>query len=182
MSALFVALVVASVPAEARGLTLNFGARVESFYSYSFNEPSNGVNNYRIIDNRHNSFGLSAVAAHLQADFHGAHARVALWVGHTPSTIYAGEPTADDSLGPSDASVWRLLEEAYAGYRFDMGLTIQGGLFLGPIGLESVRAHENWNWSSSILNFGFPFYHTGLRANLDVLLEVARNLAELALD
>ena len=87
MCTLLITLFVASVPAEASDLTLSIGARAESFYSYSFNTPDNGDNYYRLFDNRHTSIGLSAAAAHLQADFHGAQARDTRRVRSTPVNL-----------------------------------------------------------------------------------------------
>src|SRR5262249_41100160 len=37
------------------------------------------------------------------------------------------------------------------------------GIFLSPIGPESMAIKDQWNWSRSDLFFGLPFYHTGFR-------------------
>jgi hypothetical protein len=44
------------------------------------------------------------------------------------------------------------------------GLQVELGVFLSPVGPESLAQRDNWNWSRSNLFFGLPFYHTGLRA------------------
>jgi hypothetical protein len=41
--------------------------------------------------------------------------------------------------------------------------TVLAGLFLSPVGPESIVVHDNWNWSRSYLFFGCPYYHTGAR-------------------
>ena len=66
-----------------------------------------------------------------------------------------------NSTGPE---LWKYLQQAYLGYRIMPVLTVSGGLFLSPVGPESMVVHENWNWSRSDLFFGCPFYHTGVRA------------------
>ncbi len=57
------------------------------------------------------------------------------------------------------------MRPAYAGSRFGVGrgLLLQLGLFLSPIGPESMAIHDDWNWSRSNLFFGLSFYHTGAR-------------------
>jgi hypothetical protein len=42
---------------------------------------------------------------------------------------------------------------------------ITAGLFLAPIGVESIGVKDNWNWSRSNLAFGLPNYLTGVTAS-----------------
>ncbi len=166
-----VATIASTVPptVEAGDFKLEFSGRVEAAYSFAFQAPANGISNYRIFDNRHNSFSISAVGLGFQASYLDAYAKIALWWGLTPTTIYGGEPTAAQAgvVGPSDAVVWRMIQEAYAGYTIAIGrgLSVEAGIFLSSIGIEGVRVQDNWHWSSSNLNFGFPFYHAGVRAS-----------------
>src|SRR5262245_32029295 len=41
---------------------LRVGAYVEAFYQWNFNDPANGVTNYRGFDNRHNAITLANAA------------------------------------------------------------------------------------------------------------------------
>lgn len=145
------------------------GGYAEALYQWNFNNPSNGITNFRGFDNRHNTFTLSNVALDAAWDYQGLVGRLTLQVGHTPSTYYLSEPSAPGASGAnaSDAELWKYLQQAYAGYRFGVGrgLTVTAGLFLSPIGPESIAVHDNWNWSRSNLFFGLPFYHTGVRAS-----------------
>ncbi len=151
---------------------VTFGGYVEAFYGWNFGEPSNGITHFRGFDNRHNSFTLANVALDAAWDLEGVVGRITLQVGHTPSTYYLAEPSVAGAGGtnPSGAELWKYLQQAHAGYRFDVGggLTVSAGLFLSPIGPESMAVHESWNWSRSHLFFGLPFYHTGLRATYAV--------------
>jgi hypothetical protein len=151
---------------------VRLGAYVETHWTYAFGRPSNGIVAQRGFDNRHNTFTLSNAAIGVDADrkrFHGS-----LWLqwGNTPASYYADEPDQPlgGAVGESNASLWRVLQEANAGLRTplsrDVVLDVEAGLFLSPIGLESIPIDHNWNWSRSNLFFGLPFYHTGLRANL----------------
>ncbi len=148
-----------------RSFTL--GGYAEAFYQWNFNRPSNGITHYRGFDNRHNTFTVANVALDAQWDYEGVVGRVALQVGHTPSTYYLAEPSAAGAAGTSasDAALWKYLQQAYVGYRFRVGrgLLVSAGLFLSPIGPEGMAIRDNWNWSRSNLFFGLPFYHTGLR-------------------
>ncbi len=145
------------------------GGYVEALYQWNFADPSNGITNYRGFDNRHATFTLANVALDASWSHQGLIGRLTLQVGHTPSTYYLAEPAASGASGAnaSNAELWKYVQQAYAGYRFGVGrgLTVSAGLFLSPIGPESMAVHENWNWSRSNLFFGLPFYHTGVRAS-----------------
>ncbi len=153
------------------------GAYAEAYYQWNFNRPSNGITNYRGFDNRHNTFTLSNIALDAQLDYQNVVGRLTLQVGSTPSTYYLSEPARAGSTGANatDLALWKYLQQAYVGYRF-LGsgedahqpedahqLTLTAGLFLAPLGPESMAVHENWNWSRSNLFFGCPFYYTGAR-------------------
>lgn len=149
------------------------GGYAETFWQWNFNRPDNGITNYRGFDNRHNAFTLANVAVDLQADAADVVARLTLQIGHTPSTYYLSEPRSDGTAGAneSDASLWKYLQQAWVGYRFHpwgRPLVLSAGLFLSPIGPESMAVRENWTWSRSNLFFGLPFYHTGVRLTLAV--------------
>lgn len=95
--------------------------------------------------------------------------RGVLQIGHTPSTYYLAEPARAGASGANatSAELWKYVQQAYVGYRFggERGVTVTGGLFLSPIGPESMVVHEHWSWSRSNLFYGLPFYHAGVRAS-----------------
>ena len=158
-----------------------FGAYVEAFYQWNFNEPSNQITNYRGFDNRHNTFTLANLALDVQWDYQRLIGRLTLQVGHTPSTYYLAEPSRPGAAGANatDAELWKYVQQAYAGYRFPLGrgLTIAAGVFLSPTGPEAMAVKDNWNWSRANLFFGLPFYHTGVRATYAVSRAWAFTLA-----
>lgn len=146
-------------------------AYVEAFLLWSFLEPSNGVVAYRGFDNRHATFTLSNAVLGARLAYERVYVKVALQWGHTPASYYAGETSVPPigGTGGSDADLWRVLQEAYLGWDapvLERGLRIEAGLFLSPIGIEGMAAHDNWNFSRSNLFFGLPFYHTGVRLTL----------------
>lgn len=153
---------------QAQASPFVLGGYAEAYYQWNINRPSNGLTNFRGFDNRHNSFTLSNVALSASWDQKNMVGLVALQVGHTPSSYYLAEPTSQGSSGAngSSAELWKFVQQAYAGYRFGVGrgLTVAAGLFLSPIGPETMAVHDSWNWSRSNLFFGLPFYHSGARA------------------
>jgi hypothetical protein len=141
---------------------------VETFYQWNFNDPDNGLTNFRGFDNRHNSLTLANAVLDGSGTAGPVSVRVALQIGHTPQTYYLAEPVSPgaNGAGPTDGSVWKFLQQANIGYRAPVGdgLAIEAGLFLSPIGFEGIAVKDQWNWSRSNLFFGLPFYHTGARA------------------
>ncbi len=146
------------------------GGYAEAFYQYNLGRPHNDITHYRGFDNRHNSFTLANVALSVSFDVRNVFGLIAAQVGHTPSTYYLSEPErrGTGATNETSAALWKYLQQAYFGYRFDRGLSVAAGLFFSPIGPEAMAIHENWNWSRSNLFFGLPFYHTGVRASWQV--------------
>lgn len=144
------------------------GGWVEAYYQWNFNDPSNGLTDLRGFDNRHNTFNLSNVALDAQWDVEGVNGRITLQWGSTPATYYLAEtngPSGGTGVGAQSLSLWQFIQQAYAGYRIDVGngLNVQAGLFLSPVGAEGMNVKDNWFYSRSNLFYGFPFYHTGVK-------------------
>jgi hypothetical protein len=143
---------------------------VESFYQWNFNNPSNGITNFRGYDNRHNTFTLENVVLDTSWSLGAPRisGRFVLQFGLTPETEYLDEPVhrGTISVGPSDINVWKYLQLAFVGWHAPIGRTllVEAGLFLSPVGPEGMAVKDQWNWSRSNLFFGLPFYHTGARA------------------
>jgi len=163
---------LAPVAAPTKGPTYTVNGYVETAYTYSLERPSNGIIDYRAFDNRHNTFTLQNAVIDASGSVAGLSARVALQVGSTPNTYYGAEPNLPGSAGTpsSTPEYWRYIQQAYAGYKADVarGLTLEAGIFLSPIGPESLAAKDSWNYSRSNLFFALPFYHTGARATLEL--------------
>lgn len=140
-------------------------AYVETYYAYNFNRPSNGITNYRAFDNRHATFTLANAVVALDGTTDRFFARVALQSGSTGETYYLAEPArpgADGAAG-GGPSVFKHVQEAYAGFALTSRTEVQAGLYLSPIGPEAMAIKDTWLWSRSNLFYGLPFYHTGAR-------------------
>jgi hypothetical protein len=152
--------------------TFTLWGTVETFYQWNFNRPSNGLSQYRAFDTRHNTFTLQNIA--LGAAYEGTHAfaRLTLQAGLTAFTYYLAEPALAGSPGAAATGpqFWQFLQEAVVGYVFDDArrFRVAGGLFLSPIGPESMNLKDDWYWSRSNLFFALPFYHVGAAARFDL--------------
>jgi hypothetical protein len=153
----------------------------EAFYQWNFNDPSNGLTAWRGFDNRHNTFTVSNVVIDLQWDYEDVVGRVALQVGHTPSSYFLAEPGRSGASGvnATGSELWKFVQQGFVGYRFPVGrgLLVQAGVFLSPIGPEGIAVRDNWNWSRSTLFFALPYYHTGVRASVPLTDRWAVTLA-----
>lgn len=141
---------------------------VETFYSWNFNEPANGITAFRGFDNRHNSFELANVVLDLHWDWEDIVGRIMLQWGTTPATYYLAEPLSaslGSGVGDSSLALWQFLQEANVGYRIPIGsgLLVEAGLFISPIGPEAMAVASDFLFSRSNLFYGLPFYHSGLR-------------------
>jgi len=140
--------------------TIAVSAFVETYISWNFNKPENGLTAFRGFDARHNSFALSNAVLDTRWTAGAISGRLALQTGDTPDIYYGSEATSDVRHVLEATIAWK----APAG----KGLTLDGGIFLSPIGPEAVPVKDNWTWSRSTLFFGLPFYHAGFRATYPV--------------
>ncbi|HEY1960306.1 MAG TPA: outer membrane beta-barrel protein [Polyangiaceae bacterium] len=142
---------------------------VETSYQWNFNEPDNLITNYRAFDDRHATFLVQNVVLDALASYDRVSAHLAVQFGETGQTYYAGEPVwkATSGAGASGPDVWKLIQQATLGWKAPVGrgLLLEAGLFLSPIGPESMAIKDQWNWSRSNLFFALPYYHAGARAS-----------------
>ncbi len=141
-------------------------AYLETYLQWNFSQPANGVTHARGFDHRHASFALANAALGGELAWKQVFGRLVLQVGSTPDTYYLSEPNLAGAAATSgsSAATWKYLQEARLGYKFGDQTQVSAGLYLSPIGPESIAVKDNWNWSRSNLFFGLPFYHTGVRA------------------
>jgi len=140
--------------------SITLGAVVETYFGWNFNRPGNSVTAFRGFDARHDSFSLSNAVLDAHWNAGPLSGRLALQTGDTPDIYYGAEAASD---------VRHILEATVAWKApVGRGLTLDGGIFLSPIGPETILIKENWTWSRSTLFFGLPFYHAGMRATYPV--------------
>lgn len=162
MLVLGAAFVPATVHAETK---LTPEGYVEGYIAWNANRPSNGVTNERGFDDRHATFTLSNAVFGGTGEIGPVSARVLFQIGATPTSYYSAEPrrSGGTASGASDGNVWKYLQTAYITWKPTSAFRLEGGLFVSPIGVESMPVKDNFNYSRSNLFFGLPFYHTGIR-------------------
>jgi len=136
------------------------------YYTYSFNEPSNGVNGMRLYDARHNHLSLNSLALDLNW-------RVDTISGHTIFQFGALATEffypATDLYRAQQELPWRVLQEVTLAWSPRLlgrrPLTVEAGVFVAPFGTEYIQIYKNWNWSVSNLFYIAPFQLNGVRGS-----------------
>lgn len=144
------------------------GGYVETYYQWNFNQPSNGITDYRAYDNRHNTLTLQNVV--LDAGFRAKDlsARLALQAGHTAAAMWSQETKlpGTSSTNETDDKLWRPLQRASVGWTPSKPLLLEAGLFTTAYGVEGFAVKDNWNWSRSYGFARLPNYQTGIKATV----------------
>ncbi len=148
---------------------IQFGATVEGFYQYNWNEPFDRINLLRAYDTRANVFGIQQTALviesapNVDADKRFG-ARVDLQFGQATETVQGG------AANEPRPNVYRHIWQAYGTYVFPLGrgLTADFGKFASNLGYETNYAKDNNQFSRAYLFNFLPFYHSGLRLSLPV--------------
>jgi hypothetical protein len=163
--------ILSSAAALAAPDDLTVGGFVESYYSYDTNDPDVGVTALRGFDARNRTFALSLAALEVGVDGDVARGKVALQAGPTALSYFAAEPVtpAAFGVGATSAAELHVIREAWAGATAPVkgGLSVDGGVFLSPVGYDYIAVKDNHAWSLSNLGVGLPFYFTGVRATQD---------------
>jgi hypothetical protein len=131
------------------------GAAVETYYQHRLDRPALDVVPLR-LEAAHGDFTLASATLEVGLDGSGWRGRLVLAAGATPTAVVAGE---------AEPASWRPLREANAGAEVGAGVTVDGGLFLSPIGPESIASKDGWNWSRSTPFLALPAYHVGVRVD-----------------
>ncbi len=160
--------VVAPSRAEAPFDTGKMGLLVDGYYSYNFNQPTDGLNPLRAYDRRHNSFGLNQASLVFERQPEPEKGqrlgvRVDLMYGQATNALQ-GSP-----LNELQPDIYRPVFQAYGTYvaPIGSGLTIDFGKWASALGLEGNYTIDQVNYSRSYLFNFLPFYHFGFRTRYD---------------
>lgn len=141
------------------------GGYVEVYGAFNTNDPANGVTNLRAFDDRSASFVLQNVMLEGTWTQGAVSGRLALQAGDAGDLYYQAEPVHPPagSAPATGPEAFRHIQEAYFAWAAPDRIELAAGVFLSPIGPETVAEHAVWNWSRGNLFFALPFYHTGVR-------------------
>lgn len=149
---------------------VKLSAFVDAYANWNFAHPKPPpyvtANRYRAYD-QHNGFGVHWVGADATVEPDPVGATVSLRFGPS-AAIYTGSP--DNELGMTN------VKQAFVAYKPGGAkgmLTLIAGKFNTPYGAEVSDSQLNITYTRSMLNFfAQPFFHTGLRADLQLSEQV----------
>lgn len=166
------------------GPTVTPSGALEVLYSFNPAHPSNGVNAHRLNEGRDRSFTISMLVLALDMSWGPISAHLAGQYGQVSETYYLAEPAlrGGGGVADTDPSVWSHLQEAYLDVSLGRRVKFGAGLFLSPVGPESMvtNAANNTlpgadapNAANAFISRGFnfyglPYYHTAVRAIADL--------------
>jgi hypothetical protein len=143
---------------------------LSSSYSYNFNHPSSGTNQFRVFDVQDNTFQLDVfelVAQKAVAKPRDSGFRVDLTVGSSIPHVTASAGLFRDETGRAeDIDV----QQAYASWiaPAGSGVRLDFGKFVTHCGYEVIQGYDGWNDNATrslLFGFAIPFAHLGARAS-----------------
>jgi len=152
----------AAAPAAAPApVAFGWEALVDSYYLYNFTgDPKTQGPLARQFDTTANNFALNYAKLGVHADTDLVSFRLDIGSGHT-ATIING-----------DGNTF-LVQQAFATVRPHANVSIDAGKFVTSASAEVIESNKNWLYSRSLLFYGVPLLHTGLRVNGALLGTIA---------
>jgi hypothetical protein len=162
-----------ATPAAPPPVAFTWEALVDAYYMYNFTgKPSlQGPVAPRQFDLASNSFSLNYAKLGVGADTEYVAFRMDLGAGHTAAIINGSSATtsaAGNSLSASQYGNDFLVQQAFATVKATKWLTVDAGRFVTTASAEVIESNKNWLYSRSMLFYGVPLLHTGLRVNATV--------------
>jgi hypothetical protein len=174
-------LTPAATPATAPPIAFGWEALVDAYYLVNFTGKPNTLGpRARQFDTTANNFALNYAKLGVHADTQWVTFRMDLGAGHTASIIngasQASSAAATDTAATDTASMYGngfLVQQAFAELKPHPMVSIDAGRFVTSASAEVIEANKNWLYSRSLLFFGVPLLHTGLRLNVAALGTIA---------
>jgi hypothetical protein len=160
-----------ATPAAPPPVAFTWEALVDAYYMYNFtgNPSLQGPGAPRQFDLASNSFSLNYAKLGVGADTEYVAFRMDLGAGHTAAIINGSSATTSAAGNPLTASQYGhdfLVQQAFATVKPTSWLTLDAGRFVTTASAEVIEANKNWLYSRSMLFYGVPLIHTGLRINV----------------
>ena len=165
-----------AAPVAALPVAFTWEALVDAYYMYNFTgDPSTqGPGGPRQFDIVANSFSLNYAKLGVGADTQYVAFRMDLGAGHMAALINgassltsaADKTTPAGALSAGQYSGGFLVQQAFATVKPTAWLTLDVGRFVTTASAEVIEANKNWLYSRSMLFYGVPLLHTGLRVNV----------------
>ena len=167
-----------AAPIVAPPIAFTWEALVDTYYMYNFTgDPSTqGPGAPRQFDVAANSFSLNYAKLGVGVDTEYVAFRMDLGAGHTAAIINGASAGASPSDPNNPASALSksqygndfLVQQAFATIKPTKWLSVDAGRFVTTASAEVIESNKNWLYSRSMLFYGVPLLHTGLRVNATV--------------
>lgn len=172
------ALAPAPAPAAPAPIAFGWEGLADAYYMYNFTgDPKTQGPGLRNFDTQANSFTLNYAKLGVHADTDWVTFRMDIGAGHTASLINAASTGSSGGTAVSEGEgvygMGFLVQQAFAQVRPTSKLSIDAGKFVTSAGAEVIEANKNWLYSRSLLFYGIPLLHTGLRINYAALGTIA---------
>ncbi|UOG60974.1 porin [Leptospira noguchii] len=137
-----------------------FGFFIDSYYAHNPYRSSSRDNRYLTQPARWDEINVNLAYIDGKIETDQYRGRVAFQFGNSVNSNYKYEVNSEKNS--NEISV-RNIQEAYAGIKLAKNLWLDGGIYLGNIGLESWISHNNWNYSRALALDYVPYYSSGFR-------------------
>ncbi|HCX22193.1 MAG: hypothetical protein CMB80_22680 [Flammeovirgaceae bacterium] len=141
---------------QAQDSQMKFGAYLDSYFAFDFNNPTNNSRPYVTQYARHNEFNINHAWLKAQYDSEKIRGSIALQTGTYPQYNYAAEP-----------AFGQMIYEAYAGYKLTKNGWLDIGIFGGHFGYESALSIDRELLSPALATEYTPYYQTGIKYTHD---------------
>ena len=140
---------------------------IDNNITHSFNNPNDHTVVGSTALSRNDEMVISAINIGGDFSYGNARGRIMTQFGERSQVV----PRNDLSpyRGQYDlADAYRYLDEAYAGYHFNVmyGINVDFGLFMSYIGLNSYYQQENWEYQASFTSDNTPWFFNGIRIQI----------------
>lgn len=142
---------------------LTFTGGIDLYYSFNFNQPSSGLNNYFVSQHKHNEFNVNLAYFGINYNNQSVRFNVVPAAGTYMEANYAGEPVA-----------YRNLLEANAGVKLfkKKNIWLDAGVLPSPIGDENYFSKDQLTYTRSFASEYTPYYLTGVKLSVPLHLKL----------
>jgi len=149
---------------------VSFDGFLSTSFSYNFNRPVSGTNQFRVFDFDDNTFKLDVfelVARKPAVKPRDSGFRVDLTLGSSIPRVAASAGLFRDETGQADDID---LHQAFVSWiaPAGSGLRLDFGKFITPFGYEVIDGYDGWNDNATrsiLFGFAIPFTHVGTRVS-----------------
>ena len=152
-----VAFTNANAQDTTKNASIKFSGNADIYYRYDFNDPKMPYNNFTSFTNSQNSFELGIISFKAEHTF-----------GKVGMMADVGFGKRANEFSYNDEKTSLAIKQLFITYSLSSKIKLTLGSWDTHIGYESVDAYLNRNYSMSYLfSFG-PFFHTGLKTDIQL--------------